>query len=161
MVYQAEKTIRAGKMLPYFELSETGGRKIKTWDFRGRRNLLIVYISDPNREQGWNLVKPLNLIYPQIQKEETEFLVIVRSALDQAKTLKQALGLHCPVLADEDGKVGQIFSLGKKGQEEPPIIIITDRYGEIFFENASQPRTTPTVNEILEWLRFVESQCPE
>ncbi len=36
-------------------------------------------------------------------------------------------------------------------------IFITDRYGEIFFAS-EQP---PAISEIMDWLRFINAQCPE
>jgi hypothetical protein len=43
-----------------------------------------------------------------------------------------------------------------------PAVVIADRWGEIYFVG-NGPRFTdlPTIDEILEWLRFVEHECPE
>ncbi len=161
MLIQGEKAIHIGKILSYFELPETNGDKITTWDFHGRRNLLIIYISDPDRDQSRDLLKQSDLVYDKIQEEETELITIVQAPLAQAKTLKQDTGLHGYFLVDENGTVFQRFGLTKKGGEQSPIIIITDRFGEVYFENLSNRREIPTTKEILDWLKFIESQCPE
>ena len=39
-------------------------------------------------------------------------------------------------------------------------MFITDRYGEIFF-SARHPDPLPDAAEVLKWLEFINSQCPE
>ena len=43
-----------------------------------------------------------------------------------------------------------------------PGILIADRWGEIYFVgNGGLIADLPNIDEILEWLRFIEHQCPE
>jgi peroxiredoxin len=39
-------------------------------------------------------------------------------------------------------------------------LFITDRYGEIFF-SVRHPEPLPDVGEVLQWLEFINLQCPE
>jgi hypothetical protein len=44
----------------------------------------------------------------------------------------------------------------------PPVVVIADRWGEVHF--AFAPATVwelPSPDELIEWLRFVQMQCPE
>ena len=44
----------------------------------------------------------------------------------------------------------------------PPGILIADRWGEIYFVgHGPLIADLPKIDEILEWLRFIEHQCPE
>ena len=43
-----------------------------------------------------------------------------------------------------------------------PAVVIADRWGEIYFVgNGSRFTELPKIDEILEWLRFIEHECPE
>ena len=43
-----------------------------------------------------------------------------------------------------------------------PGVLIADRWGEIYFVgNGKRIADLPKIDEILEWLRFLEHQCPE
>jgi hypothetical protein len=41
-----------------------------------------------------------------------------------------------------------------------PAICISDRYGEVYF-SAFFADTAPSADNVLEWLRYIEIQCPE
>ena len=43
-----------------------------------------------------------------------------------------------------------------------PAVLVADRWGEvIYIEGKSDTRDLPHVEEVLEWLRYVQSRCPE
>jgi len=45
---------------------------------------------------------------------------------------------------------------------EPPAVIVADRWGEIYFAAAEvSPAALPSATELIEWLRYVQQQCPE
>lgn len=161
MLNQRNRLIRPGKLLPFFALPETGGGQIRNWDFHGRRNLVIVFVPDPDCEKCRDWLKQLTLVHDEIQEEEAEILVIAAGSREKAGSLKHELRLRGRVLADEAGEVLQRFGLGQGELGQFGFVIITDRYGEIYYETSSERLELPSVEEILSWLRFIESQCPE
>jgi hypothetical protein len=44
---------------------------------------------------------------------------------------------------------------------ERPGIVIADRWGEIYFATGGPIEDLPDADGLIEWLRFVQSQCPE
>ncbi len=42
-----------------------------------------------------------------------------------------------------------------------PAILVADRHGEIYAQYHTQAHRLPKVDEILQWLAFINSQCPE
>ncbi len=160
MLKQREKTVKPGGILPLLALPEVDGGQIKTWDFRGRRNLLIIYLHDTDCKECQDFLKQLTLINKEFLEEETELLIIIPAPLSRAITLKDTLGLPGHILADETGEVTQRLGLRMEDSRQP-VIIITDRYGEIYYETNSGNHELLSVDEILSWLRFIENQCPE
>jgi hypothetical protein len=66
------------------------------------------------------------------------------------------------VLADQDGRIHrQAGAIGPHGQEAAAVYV-TDRFGEVFgVYRTSDGQPLPGVADILSWLEFVNSQCPE
>ena len=45
---------------------------------------------------------------------------------------------------------------------QPPAVLIADRWGEVLFVGQSNaPDGLPDVDELLEWLHYLQNQCPE
>ena len=42
-----------------------------------------------------------------------------------------------------------------------PGIVVADRWGEIFYVGATEAGSLPSPDELIEWLRYVQHQCPE
>jgi hypothetical protein len=56
---------------------------------------------------------------------------------------------------------GAASAQDRRGQAEMAVYV-TDRFGEVFATfRESEKQAMPGVQEILEWLTFVNSQCPE
>ncbi|MBI2853786.1 MAG: hypothetical protein HYX87_02560 [Chloroflexi bacterium] len=42
------EALRQGSMLPSFDLPEADGGRVKAWDYRSRRNLVVLLVHGPN-----------------------------------------------------------------------------------------------------------------
>lgn len=115
-------------MLRDIEAVALDGRRVQVSDFRGRRNLVLVF-------EGESTAPPIAALRQagdELREEETVVLVV-------PSTDARSRGLY-----------------GVHGAA----LFISDRYGEIFFAtDGGQP--LPSVSDILDWLRFINSQCPE
>ncbi len=114
------------------------GGPVHASDFRGRRNLV--------------------LIFPGVTAEES---LLVRELRQQAADLQEEEAvalLAADVPAELLGYYGAISNRG----ERRPALYITDRYGEIYYAaHGESGGTLPSAAEVLDWLRFINSQCPE
>ncbi len=100
-------------------------------DFRGRRNIVLIFPAA--REPA--LVQELRHHCEELREEEAVVL-----------------------LANPPDEMAAFY--GVDGGN--PALYIADRYGEIYF--AAHPRAAepwPSTAEILDWLRFINAQCPE
>jgi hypothetical protein len=73
----------------------------------------------------------------------------------------EKLVLPFPLFVDEDGVHRRLGATDSEG-EISPALYITDRYGEVFAAYRSTAgQGMPRAGELLNWLAFINSQCPE
>ncbi len=141
-----------GSLMRDFALAAADGRQVSLSDFRGRRDLVVLFCD--GRE---DLLAPFIAKREAFSAEQAQVIAIVRGTVEHAKTLAEQLRWPYPLLADPDGEVHRHF-----GAEDAPAAYVTDRYAEVyaaFREGEGQP--IPSPDELLKWLEFVNVQCPE
>ncbi len=75
---------------------------------------------------------------------------------EPVQELVRALSIRRGEIQDEDAEV----ILGENVLHRAAICI-ADRYGEVYFSDVCSDTVCLSVDNVLEWLRFIESQCPE
>lgn len=149
-----------GYRLHDFELPSTLNNTIRLSDYRGRLNLVLMFADDGSRTT--KLLLELARQYEHIKSEDAEVLVVVHLSLERANELKNQLELPYPVLADEDGHVHQGVRASNSEGRGVPTVYVTDQFGEVFgVYRTCENEPLPETSEILKWLEFVNSQCPE
>jgi hypothetical protein len=131
-------------------LTKRNGETLRISDYRQKQNLIILLTGETSFGLLSRLVNDLSERYAEFQAEETEILVIVGGFGHAPEKL--GAGLPFPVATYPDR--------GLDGKT--PAINVLDRYGEVYA--AYQPDDlagVPTADDLLEWLRFIELQCPE
>jgi len=149
-----------GHRLHDFGLMSAIGPIIRLSDYRGRSNLVLIFTDD--RSEPKELLSDVARQYPRIKNEESEVLAVMRSSREHAAEAKQQLELPYPVLADEDGFVHrEVGAVDLQGRASGAVYI-TDRFGEVFgLYRTRDGQLLPGVPDILNWLEFINSQCPE
>jgi len=150
-----------GRILPDFALPVvSSGRQVHASDFRGRANLVVIV--DDRLSGTANLISEADRQYGEIKNQEAEVLLIIRPLRSTAATDQDSL-IHLPcVLVDEDGSIHRrLGALDAQGRDSAAIYV-TDRWGEVFgVYRKSEGQSIPDIAEILSWLEFINSQCPE
>jgi peroxiredoxin len=112
-----------GAMLRDITVTAAEGRRVQISDFRGRRNIVLVFEPAPV------LLSELTKAGDELREEEAVVLTVPED--DRASRERYAIAGSA--------------------------VFISDRYGEIYF-SAEQ---LPPISDIMDWLRFINSQCPE
>lgn len=148
-----------GQRLPDFSLPSTLGHPIRISDFRNRVNLVVMICAPQSIEALYPILAVLNLVNSELVTENTQTLVVLPVSLDEAEQLHDEFSLTYPLMADADGKVTrEMIQVHQPGLE----MYILDRYGEIYaVERIETGGHLPESREILDWVRFMEIQCPE
>jgi len=114
------------------------GERVQLSDLRGRRNLVLIFAGTDAEEA--RLISELQGCGETLREEET--VVAIFAAAD----------------ADTRAWYG---ALAEDGTPRAALYI-SDRYGEIYFAAHPEPgQALPSAAEALEWLRFINAQCPE
>ncbi len=153
---------KPGERLPDFALQSSDGRRIALYDYRGRRNLVLALVGRPIGDTARALLADWAAHYSGFAEEEAEIVAVIWGSAGEAEQVKRRHALPFPILADEDGAVHG--ALGGCASDGTPgaAIYIADRFGEIFAAyRIDAGRSFPSVEEMLEWLRFIGLQCPE
>ena len=151
-----------GQLICDFTLVSTGGQKISLSDYRGRFNLVLVFSGGGAGSPDTKVLVEIAADYARFQEEETQVLAIMQCTRAKAATIKQQGNLPFPLLVDDDGRIHRPAGAADKEGHPATAIYITDRFGEVFaVYRAAEGQAIPSVREIVEWLSFINNQCPE
>jgi hypothetical protein len=146
-----------GQIFPAFTLPGMGQSAVILEDYRGRTNLVLVLA-------GEELVhSPVS----ELLEELTARAQTLKAELAQVIVVAASADLPCgqgafPVALDEDASVHRQAGATDAAGRPAPAVFVTDRFREIY--GAYFPghgSTLPSAQEIIEWLVFINIQCPE
>jgi peroxiredoxin len=147
-----------GRLIPDLEMRSLSDRLIRASDYRGKKNLVLVFTADPGSEE---LLQEFAASYAAIASEDAEVLAIVVPSRDLASAL-ETTRLPFPLLPDRDGPVSRSFGAGDRAGHRSPAIYVTDRFGEIYaIYRTADGKSLPKVDEVIATLAFINIQCPE
>ena len=151
-----------GQLIRDFTLAATSGQEISLSDYRGRSNLVLVFAGGGDGSPDLKVLAEIAADYARIQEEQTQVLAVMQCGRETAARIKQEANLPFPLLVDEDGRIHRPAGAVDKYGHPATAIYITDRFLEVFaVYRAAQGQTMPCSREIVEWLSFINSQCPE
>lgn len=149
-----------GRRFPDFELTAASGHQVRLSDYRGRSSLVLVF-ADDQRTMADLLIEMARL-YERFKEEESEIIVVEQCARDECARIKEQLKLPFLMLSDGDGHIHREVGASDERGRTAAAVYVTDRYGEVFaVYRTSDGQKLPRASDLLEWLEFVNSQCPE
>ncbi len=148
--------LRIGGKLPLFYLPSTQGGQSGPSAMRSKYNLVLAFL--PGAPQAARYLREVAEIYPQILRNDARLISVLASNLDTTQRTAQALELSFTLLSDENAATASCIL----GDSNRAALISTDRYGIIYFtEQAPTIDKLPQPDTILDWLEYIEIQCPE
>ena len=151
-----------GQLIRDFTLTSTLGQEISLSDYRGRSNLVLVFVGGGVGSPDLKILAEIGADHARLQDEQTQVLAIMQCTQETAARIEQKANLPFPLLVDEDGRIHRSAGAADKSGHPATAIYITDRFGEVFaVYRAAEGQTMPSAQEIMEWLTFINIQCPE
>jgi peroxiredoxin len=147
----------AGEIMPDFTLASNRGQFVRISDYRGRSNLVLIFCGDGKSEATRSFLRRASQQFFQFEDEEAELLAVV-----QAESLPEHLGnLSFSALLDAKGHAHRLAVFAHGGELPAPLVYVVDRFGEI--RSVFHPKETPeaAVSSVLEWVRYINLECPE
>ena len=151
------------ELVPLFTLPSTQGGGVKLWDYKMRKNLVILFYHGSDCTPCREMLTMFAENYDELAGLETGVLAISSDSLGRGEELSAECGLPYPLLSDPEGSViGKYTYWDADRAAALPSIFVTDRYGTLYYQFISDEATAlPPLEEILSWLEFIQSQCPE
>lgn len=141
---------------PLFVLPSTAGGTSGPGALRSKYNAVLAFL-DAGPE-GEEFLQGLASVYAEVLASQARVLVVVPISLVEADALARKLALPFPLLADEGGKTTRRML----GESHQAALCVTDRYGQVFsLEVGVALSDLPPPRSSIDWLEFIQIQCPE
>jgi peroxiredoxin len=151
-----------GQLIRDFTLTTTLGRQIRLSDYRGRSNLVLVFIGGGAGIPDLKILTEIATNYARFQEEEAEVLAVLQCDQTGAALIAEQADLSCPLLVDEDGRIHHSAGAVDGYGHPATAIYVTDRFGEVFAAyRLAEGETMPSAQEVAKCLSFINMQCPE
>ena len=160
-VNAATRLLGRGDRLGDFTLGSTNGAHVSPYDYRGRSSLVLFFTGVADDSMQHALYSSFVAEYPAIHQHGADVLLILGHSFERESTNAQPAPPF-PVLLDPDSAVHR--TVGAVSVEGAPIpaVFVTDRYLEVYAGwRSAEGHALPTVAEVLSWLAYIESECPE
>jgi len=155
--------IQRNQPAPSFRLNSSRGGTVALSDDRGRKNLVLVFLPGLDGPGCRAALQNFADRYREYQAGAAQVLVVVSSPAAQ-RALEEGAAYPFPVLADLEGDVRRAYTalLPVPVGDDQPVVFILDRYRAPYVAwTGPEPDDPALQDEFLDWLDFMEFQCPE
>ncbi|HEX2986783.1 MAG TPA: redoxin domain-containing protein [Chloroflexota bacterium] len=154
--------LKAEELIPSFTLPSAGGSMIGPRMYHHRRSLVLFFFHDGRCQVCERLLTDFAGRYDEIRSENGEVLAVTTASAGDARAMANRLNLPFPLLYDTSGKVVERFTqVEQDSGRVVPSVVITDRFGAVYTTLLVHETKPPSADAVLEWLNFIELQCPE
>jgi peroxiredoxin len=148
--------LRTGGRTPLYYLPQTSGGRSGPAAARSKYNLVLAFV--PTDPGGEDYLRGLASIHPDILERDARLMAVVPLSLPDAQSLASRLFLTYALLADEAAAT----TTRLLGQTDRAALCVANRYGSIYsLDLAPDASARQPVQTALDWLDFVQIQCPE
>ncbi|HET6263056.1 MAG TPA: hypothetical protein VFG99_12585 [Chloroflexia bacterium] len=141
---------------PLFYLPSTAGGRSGPASLRSKYNMVLAFV-DATAE-GADYLRSLAAVYQDLLYAEARVIAVAPLSLPDASTLTSRLKLPFALLCDEGGETTRRML----GGENASALCVADRFGQVhYLALASTAADLPPIKAALDWLDFIQVQCPE
>ena len=141
---------------PLFYLPSTAGGKSGPASLRSKYNMVLAFV-DATAE-GEAYLHSLSGVYRDIVYAQARVIAVVPLPLHSASALSSRLKLPFALLADE----GMETTRRMLGGENASALCVADRFGQVhYLTPVCTAADLPPIKAALDWLDFIQVQCPE
>jgi len=146
--------VAVGDTAPDFELEDQNGRKVKLTQYKGKKNVLLVFFPFAFSPVCTNELGELKEKEETILKLNTQILAASIDSTWTQKAFAKELEVKFPLLSDFGRKVSALYGslYEEKGFAKRTVFII-DKAGKIAYKRQYEPAQQPDIQEALEALK--------
>jgi peroxiredoxin len=148
--------------MPGFRLPSADARQVDLDDYRGRVNLILVYSGGQEEGAAGTFVRDLIARRRDLDLDRGEVILIVPQTEAGMLIYARRAQLPVTILADENGEAHLAVGATDEQGRPRPAVFVLDRFGVVyahFLPGGEQP--WPEAADILDWLEYIQIQCPE
>lgn len=145
---------------PGFCLPSNRGRPISLVDYRGRSNLVLFFAHGMDCAACRRALAEFAGTRADYRAQAAEVLVV---SPDATERMPAPFDVELLVLCDPEGGTRRAYAaLLPDGPGDDALLFVLDRYGAPYAALVCPEADAPALHrEVLEWLAFIELQCPE
>jgi peroxiredoxin len=148
--------LKDGGKVPLFYLPSAGGGQSGPAATRSKYNLVLVFLE--GAPEGEAYLRNLAAIHPEILACDARLISVVAAPRSTVEEMARRLDVPFTLLADDSGATTSRML----GDQYRAATCVADRYGIIYYlEKTPSTADLPPAATALEWLEFVQIQCPE
>ncbi len=144
-----------GHMIPDFRLQSTKHAEISPMDYKGRKNLMILFF-DARSGADMAMLVEINRRYHEFADDNAEVLAIAAEPLEEFDSCAGSLHIQFPLLSDVRREATCAYCvLGT-------MIFVADRFGELKMQSElTEANLDEILDKALSALDLIELECPE
>jgi peroxiredoxin len=145
--------LRVGHIAPRIILDDSEGKKLDSYSFIDKKNLILVFHRGVNSDNCISWLEELNKSFEKIDLLNGTILAISVDEPRVTKKLKQKMGLNFSLLYDKRSEVisayGVLDTSSEKGESHPATLVV-DRLGIIRYRKVYMDyKKKPTPEELI------------
>jgi peroxiredoxin len=148
---------------PDFRLTAAGGQAVTLDDYRRQHNLVLFFTHNSDCASCEALMRDFAARRADYRAQDAQVVAIVPATQERVRHLQADLNLSYPLLADPQAAAQRAYmQLIPDAPGDKNAVFVIDRYGAPYAALVDAVPDDPAVHEeILDWLGFIEVQCPE
>jgi len=148
-------------ILPAFSLPGADGMPHSPWDYKQRENLVLLFLQSATTTEGRGVLRTFEQHFQDFREETCTILAITADTVIVNLETQEALHLPFPLLADPTGRVIARYTTWESTQKKVgPCIVLANRYNAVYQQwLAAHESNLPTIEELVESLRYLNSVC--
>ncbi|MFL5629061.1 MAG: redoxin domain-containing protein [Ktedonobacteraceae bacterium] len=156
-----QPVLEPGTIIPAFTLPGADGMPHSPWTYKQREHLVLLFTRNPTSSETRGLLKAFAHEYKAFREEMCAILAITPATVLANLRLQDELSLPFPLLADPQGDVIAKYTRWNANNKDLlPAIVLADRYNAVYQQwIAEQEADLPSIEEILEALRYMNKLC--
>ncbi|NIR53028.1 redoxin domain-containing protein [candidate division KSB1 bacterium] len=137
-----------------FKLPSLDGKQVELWDFRQRKNVVLIVLRRFSDEIMRRLILPISEAHKDFAQADAEILVVVSENDSSSESLAQ---LNAQVVIDHQNQPSNTYLNGADFG-----VFVIDRYGELLRSwQVNSATELPSTRKILHVIELNELACPE
>jgi AhpC/TSA family len=153
--------LRNRTLIPPLSLHTPGGRVVRAWDFKQKKNLVIAFL-DSDCPACETFLDRLSQHASDLRAKDA--VALMAYLVSPSDRVTGSLPAEIVAGAEVSGRAARAF-LGEDALSSSGLaqrgVVVTDRYGELFAQWSARTHDFPAVGEILGWLDRAEWACDQ